>query len=184
MIQNFKNDLELLTSLQIFRKYFLSGACYTLGDDHHYRLKEEVCEHFSVEFNDVILVGSGKLGFSIKPNKRYVPFGDESDIDLAIVSTNLFERIWEEAYLYKKSSADWPNKNIFFKYVSEGWIRPDKLPPSKYFAFTERWWRFFNEITKSNRYGPYKIRAGLYYSHFFLKEYQTICIEQCIQEIN
>lgn len=183
MIEDFKKDLDSLSSLQIFRKHVLNGGCFALTEDNHYQLREEICDFFSVEFNDVILVGSGRLGFSLKPNKRFVPFGDDSDIDLAIVSTSLFEKIWNEAYLYKKSSADWPQANKFFKYLSEGWIRPDKLPPSEYFRFSGKWWDFFNELTKNNKYGPYKIRAGLYHSHFFLKEYQTICIEQCIQEV-
>ncbi|SEN30196.1 hypothetical protein [Nitrosomonas marina] len=184
MIEEFKKDLALLSSIQIFRKYVLNGSCFALSDENHYRLREEVCEHFKVEFNDVILVGSGRLGFSLKQSKRFSEFGEDSDIDLAIVSTPLFEKIWEEAYLFRKSAADWPNSNIFFRYLSEGWIRPDKLPPSEYFNFTKSWWDFFNNITKSNKYGPYKVRAGLYHSHFFLKEYQTICIEQCMQEIN
>lgn len=183
MIEDFKNDLISLSSLQIFRKYVLSGKSFALSEDDHYQLKEEVCDHFAVEYNNVILVGSGRLGFSIKPGKRFIPFGENSDIDLAIVSTSLFEKVWEEAYLYKKSSAYWPQSQKFFKYLSEGWIRPDKLPPSEYFRFSGSWWDFFNELTKSNKYGPFKIRAGLYHSHFFLQEYQTICIEQCIQEI-
>ena len=141
-----------------------------------------ICEQFEIEFNDVLIVGSGKLGFSIKPSRRFESFNNDSDIDIAIVSTPLFERVWQEAYLYKKSAADWPSSGHFFKYLADGGIRPDKLPPSSYFNFTADWWNFFNELTASNKFGPYKIRGGLYHSHFFLQEYQTICIDQCIQE--
>ncbi len=182
MKDNFKADLEALTSLKMYRKYILSGNCYALDEDQHYRLREEVCERFSIDFTDVFLVGSGKLGFSIKPDKRFGDFDDESDIDIAIVSPVLFEKVWQEAYSYKKSAADWPKANSFFRYLSEGWIRPDKLPSSTYFRFAGEWWDFFNDLTSSHKYGPFKVRAGLYHSHFFLKEYQTICIDQCIQE--
>lgn len=184
MIDDFRNDLTSLSSLQMYRKYILGGECFALNNDQHYKIREVVCEKFLVEFNDVIFVGSGRLGFSLKPDKRYMPFDDDSDIDLAIVSSSLFEKIWQEAYLYKKSEADWPKSNIFFKYLSGGWIRPDKLPSSKYFNFSGEWWDFFNKLTSSQLFGPYKIRAGLYHSHFFLKEYQSICIEQCMQEIS
>lgn len=184
MLEEFKSDLKLLSSIQIFRKYVLNGDTFLLGSNEYYQLREEVCENFSVEFSDVVMVGSGKLGFSLKQKKRFVSFGEDSDIDIAIVSAKLFNKIWEEAYLYKKSLADWPRADTFFRYLSEGWIRPDKLPPSEYFSFTEEWWKFFNDVTNSGKYGPYKIRAGLYYSHFFLKEYQSICIEQCMQEVN
>lgn len=184
MLEEFKADLNGLSSLQMIRKYILNGVCNVLNDDQHFLLKEEICEHFHVDFNNVILVGSGKLGFSIKAEKRFQSFGDDSDIDIAVVSGELFQKVWEEAYLYKKSGAYWPKSASFFKYLSEGWIRPDKLPTSGYFAFTARWWDFFNQITVSKRYGPYKVRAGLYHSMFFLQEYQKICIEQCIEELN
>jgi len=184
MLEDFKTDLKNLTSLQMIRKYILDGACHVLNHDQHFRLKEEICEHFEVDFGCVILVGSGKLGFSIKPERRFQSFGEDSDIDIAVVSPQLFQKVWMEAYLYKKGGAYWPKSSSFFKYLSEGWIRPDKLPSSTCFEFSETWWDFFNEITASNRYGPYKIRAGLYYSMFFLQEYQKICIDQCIEEIN
>jgi len=183
MIDNFKADLTGLDSNQLFRKYILTGSSFALSDENLYQLKEEVCDHFEIEFNDIVLVGSGKLGFSIKPSKRYQEFGEESDIDIAVVSTELFQKVWKEAFLYKRSGAYWPNSKIFFQYLSEGWIRPDKLPSSKYFSFSEKWWSFFNQITSKGRYTKVKIRGGLYHSWFFLQEYQKICIQQCIDEI-
>lgn len=183
MIDAFKADLRMLSSTQVIRKYIYNKNSDILGDAKNFELKEEICEHLKIAFNDVVLVGSAKLGFSIKPSKRYVAFGDDSDIDIAIVSTALFQKVWEEAFLYKKSGVDWPSGASFFKYLSQGWIRPDKLPMSEYFAFTGMWWDFFNNITSGKKYGPYKIRAGLYHSGFFLEEYQKICIEQCIEEL-
>ena len=183
MIHDFKADLLKLDSKQLFRKYILSGPAFALSDGNLYQLKEEICDHFEIEFNDIVLVGSGKLGFSIKPSKRYEEFGDESDIDVAVVSTELFQKVWKEAFLYKKSRAYWPNVKVFFQYLSEGWIRPDKLPSSRLYRFSENWRTFFNQITSDGRYAKVKIRGGLYHSWFFLQEYQKICIQQCIDEI-
>ena len=98
MLEEFKTDLNDLSSLQLIRKYILNGDCYILNSDQHFRLKEEICEYFKVDFNNVVLVGSGKLGFSIKAEKRFHAFGDDSDIDVAVVSADLFQKVWEEAY--------------------------------------------------------------------------------------
>jgi hypothetical protein len=182
-MDEFKNDLLSLNSLQIVRKHVFTGHSKVLDDDKFYQLKEDVCTEFKIDFNDVLLVGSGKMGFSIKPKRRYGVFNDESDLDRAVLSNTLFQQIWKEAYSYKKSGAYWPKQDEFFQYLSEGWIRPDKLPPSDYFEFTGKWWDFFNELTSSEKYGPYKIRAGLYQSWFFLEEYQKICVEECIEEV-
>ncbi|MDS3860554.1 hypothetical protein RIF25_06990 [Thermosynechococcaceae cyanobacterium BACA0444] len=142
MIEEFQQDLHILNSLQVYRKYVLGGTSYALNHDQHYKLREEVCEKFSVDFSDVILVGSGKLGFSLKRDRRFGLFNDDSDIDLAVVSRTLFEKVWEDVFLFKKSKADWPKSRHFFQYLSEGWIRPDKLPSSEYFKFSKEWWNF------------------------------------------
>jgi len=186
MVEAFKADLRILSSSEIVRKYVLSAPCpgHIITDEKQYQLKQEICNHFEIQFTDTVIVGSGKLGFSIKPSKRYECFGDDSDIDIAVVSTELFQKVWEEAYLYKKGGADWPGQNSFFKYLSAGWIRPDKLPSSDDFAFSAKWWDFFNTMTSLETYGPYKIRAGLYHSLFFLEEYQKKCVEECIEEIS
>lgn len=183
-MDDFKDDLVSLNSLQIVRKHVFNGQSKVLTDSQFYQLKEDVCTIFEIDFNDVLLVGSGKMGFSIKPSRRYGVFNDESDLDIAVVSNELFQKVWKEAYKYKKSGAYWPKQGEFFKFLSEGWIRPDKLPSSKYFGFTGKWWDFFNELTSTEKYGPYKIRAGLYQSWFFLEEYQKICVQECIEEVN
>lgn len=182
-MEDFKSDLTKLNSLQIVRKHVFNGQSKILSDATVYELKEEISSFLDVDFNDVQLVGSGKMGFSIKPSRRYGCFNDNSDLDIAIVSPFLFQKVWKEAFSYKKSGAYWPSSDSFFKFLSSGWVRPDKLPSSTHFAFTGRWWDFFNELTKSTKYGSYKIRAGLYQSWFFLEEYQKICVEQCMEEV-
>ena len=179
----FKTDLTTLEAKQIIRKWLLSGSAHVLTDDEEFELKDRTAEHFSVEYSEVTLVGSGKLGFSLVPGKRYRSFGDESDLDLAIISERLFTKVWKEAYIYKKSGAYWPKSSKFFQYLSSGWIRPDKLPLSTSFSFSEEWWDYFNNLTSSQDFGPYKIRGGLYHSWFFFFQYQMKCIEQCQNDL-
>ena len=183
MQTDFKRDLTTLNSTQMIQKYIYSGLCSEIPDDKLFLLKAEVSEFFGVNFNDVILVGSAKLGFSIAPKKTYNKFNDGSDIDIAIVSSKLFQEIWETASLYAKTGAFWENKKTFFEYVSHGWMRPDKLPNEKTFEMTKNWWEFFEQISSSQKYGPYKIRCGLYQSWFFLEEYQKKAIENCIIQV-
>jgi predicted nucleotidyltransferase len=184
MVDSFKTDLENLDSRQLFRKYILSGAAHALTPDALYLLREEVADHFGVEFNDVILVGSGKLGFSIKRSRRYLPFGEDSDIDLAVVSPKLFQEVWEEVYLHRASGQYWESYEQCAMYISKGWIRPDKLPSAFHFEFADKWWKFFQRLASDRKYGPYKIRGALYHSWFFFQEYQKISIQECIEQRN
>ena len=91
-LNQFKKDLSVLTSIQIVRKHIVSGDCFILSQDEYFDLRSEVAEHFGLHPNEVLVVGSAKLGFSVAPNSRYREFCDESDIDVAMVSSMLFEQ--------------------------------------------------------------------------------------------
>ena len=154
-----------------------------LSQREYFDLRSEVADHFRLHPNEVLVVGSTKLGFSVVPDKRYRLFRDTSDIDVALVSSALFDELWERVFRYKREGSYWPEYNDFVRYFFRGWIRPDKLPRSPMFHLREDWWNFFQTITNSGRYGSYNIRGGLYKSYFFLENYQTICVQRCIDNL-
>ena len=123
------------------------------------------------------MVGSAKLGFSIAPTQRYRPFGEESDIDLAVVSSQLFDTFAQATFDYWRHTPYWPQYQTCVKYMFRGWIRPDLLPPA--LAQRKRWWEFFQALTAEGTFGTYQIRAGLYKSWHYLDSYHSICIADC-----
>jgi hypothetical protein len=176
----FKRDLFELEEEEIIQKCFqhnMEPVC--ISNDTYFLLKSKISKHFGLHPIDVFMVGSGKLGFTIKPNEQFRQFGDSSDIDIAIVSEELFERFWKAVYLYKNEVKYWPKEERFKNYLLSGWIRPDLLPPAKRFSEAQEWWDFFRNLTASGEFGPYKISAGLYYSRFFFESYQKKCITLC-----
>ena len=63
-----------------------------------------ISESMGISFNSIMIVGSGKVGYSLSPTeeKMFKPFcadeqGDRktSDIDVAIISSDLFMKFWE-----------------------------------------------------------------------------------------
>ena len=44
--------------------------------------------------SDVLIVGSAKTGFSLDPDRYFVPFQEASDIDIAVVHEGLFDDVW------------------------------------------------------------------------------------------
>ena len=83
----FKEDLNVLPSIEIVRKYIISGECCYLSEHAYCNLRSEVACYFGLCSSEVLVVGSAKLGFSIAPHKRYCLFHDESDIDVVLVSS-------------------------------------------------------------------------------------------------
>ncbi len=171
---------------QVVQKHIIGGDCFTLTSDQHFELKRAIADKFSLNPHYVVVVGSAKLGFSIARTKRYRHFGNDSDIDIAIVSDRLFDEVWQQVFEYSESPGRdiyWDRDNAFKTYLFRGWIRPDKLPPPGGFAYKAEWFEFFRSLTASGAFGEYKIAAGLYRSMYFLERYQGICTMQCQQEL-
>lgn len=181
LIAAFKQNLASYLDNSMFtRRFILHGECAAIENRIHYDLKAEIASRFSLEVTtDVFVVGSAKLGFSIAPHKRFKPFNDTSDIDVAIINHELYKSIWHEVHEFKMSGEGWRQRRDFESYLSWGWIRPDKLPKSRYFSFTNEWWDFFRSLQQRRIGGPYKISGALYHDLDFLVRYQNNAVDLC-----
>lgn len=64
---------------------------------------------FSIDPKEVNITGSARLGQSLAPSKIGKPFGENSDLDIFIVSNDLFEKLKLE---FNEWSFDFESKNI------------------------------------------------------------------------
>lgn len=161
----------------------MSGGCAILTDSAYFQLRAAVAEKYEIHPNDVLVVGSSKLGFSIAPRKRYRHFGETSDVDLVIVSSDLFDQIWKAVHVFWHQGGYWDKHLDFKSYLFQGWIRPDKLPPARTFALANDWWKFFNTLSSGGRYSLYKIAGALYRDRYFLEAYQLRGVSACLEEL-
>lgn len=182
-LEEFKSDLTRMTPLQIVRKHVVFGDCAAMSQQDYFQLRQAVSAKFDLHPNNVLVVGSGKLGFSIAPNKRYKLFGDRSDLDVVIVSDTLFDSVWRDLYRYSSTVGYWEREDEFRKFLFRGWIRPDKLPPDQHFEFSKLWWEFFNDLSASREYSASRVVGAIYRSWDFLESYQTIAINGCVRAL-
>lgn len=163
------------------RKRILHGTPFVFAgrDDDFYAFRKRIAQNFSIPFHEVFITGSAKLGFSPLKNKK---FDFDSDIDVALVSPELFERIMRDIANYQMKFRRQRNVvreneltmyHEFLEYVAMGWIRPDKLPISfQMKAFKTGWFDFFRAISNGkSEVGNYKVNAGVFKSHQHLEEY-------------
>lgn len=148
-----------------------------------------------MHINQVKVVGSGKLGFSLNPKNLFNPFDklflqtkkkkDKSDLDIAVISNDLFEFIgkslfeytnyyrkkWEYNEFYDVHSAKDFNVPIcykFFEYFTKGWFRLDFKPVG--FDFCEE--GSFEELKqKVQSLTGRKIGLGIYQDWYYFKHY-------------
>lgn len=119
-IEDFKKDISDTykdTLVDVVRKYLINGSSYFFEletiTDNEYNIKSELSNILNIHSNNILIVGSAKLGFSIKPNREdrscyeFKSFRfdydsvneiEESDIDIAIIDENLFETKLQTIY--------------------------------------------------------------------------------------
>lgn len=180
-IMAFKARLEAQSPREVVQRFITGGVCVHLTEDAFESMRLRIAHNFSVHPTNIFVVGSAKLGFSIAPEKRWIPFNDESDIDVAIVSPELYLAVWRQIsdILTVDPTFRWKRKNLFAEKHLKGWLRPDALPPSPALALADEWFEFFRALTADQICGPYHINAGLYYDIHFLEQYQERAVEMC-----
>lgn len=184
-MNNFLEELTVTpdeSSLVDFcRRRSLHGtpAVFKENEDAYYSFRKRIAERFGINFHEVFITGSAKLGFS--PHKRKL-FDYDSDIDIAIISAELYDRIMSSIHDYQMelrenrkavSYNELKGYHKFLEYGAIGWMRPDMLPTS--FRINELksdWFDFFDSISHGkSEVGNYKVTGGAFKSYSHLERY-------------
>lgn len=187
-IAEFKRALGDLDDQCILDRFYYGRPAAKLEPDQDPALRRAVSIGLGVAMRDVLITGSAKLGFTTvpKPKKNrpiFSLFGDTSDVDVAIISQELFLKFWRRTLEFASSDPEWREIGEFRKYLSRGWIRPDKLPSSPEFPEKAEWFDFFQGLTSSGLYGRYSINGGIYYDERFWEQYATKALAHCRHEV-
>jgi hypothetical protein len=123
-----KEDLTKKTTYDFFVTYVAKSHCWYFSDYLKISkaemlssiddLREIISRALKINFNSIHLVGSAKVGFSLKPVKDFClqPFREsgeqQSDIDIALISNELFF-YWRHLVKVKKRNIDTPETTFF-----------------------------------------------------------------------
>jgi hypothetical protein len=188
----------------IYEKWIACDECRGEVDFDVARMRASIADEFDLQPEAVRLVGSAKLGFTIIDKRKrsvnagrgqqsnehsehrpmFSEFSINSDVDVAIVSAELFDSIWKQCFEYWSlaefnDSTAWARGRDFRDYFFRGWMRPDKLPTGNAFPLSNDWFDYFKDQTSQRLAGDFKITAGVYRDDEFLRNYQTIAIKKC-----
>jgi hypothetical protein len=185
-VNEFKNDLSTLEFIRVVRKHITTGSSAVLAPSVYYELRDEVADHFKIHPSAVVLIGSGRTGFSLKPSKRFEAFGDASDLDLAIVSREKFDEYWDLVFAHWQSNRLWSRTRRYRHFLRElfkGWIWPRRLPPGPRFKKALEWVEFEDRLGRERFRGLRSVGARLYRTWDRLEAYQAIHVRQCLHAI-
>jgi hypothetical protein len=166
---------EKVSSRFIARRLFLYDLSWVFSKDPNrgFAVQNEISEKYAVPFSAVKIVGSAHLGYSYYKKREFI--AKESDLDIALVSPQLFQKYSEWVYWTTKRYTDlskFQRKNglsvaqNFRDNLSMGYFRPDLMPSSskKY-----EWFSFFNQLSTRHTDLFKSINAGIYLSEGFFE---------------
>lgn len=167
--------------LDFCRRRSLHGtpAVFNGDEDAYYEFRKRIGNKFEINYHDVVITGSAKLGFS--PHKAKV-FDYDSDIDVAIISGKLYDVVMFSIQNYqmelrenRRAVSEYELKKYhkFLEYGAIGWMRPDLLPTSfRVSTLKNDWFDFFSSISYGkSEIGNYKVTAGAFKSYSHLERY-------------
>ncbi len=211
----FKTDLKqgILNPEEIFQKHLIDGITYYFQrEDSHpsleYSIKSIISEAFAVPIREVLIIGSGKLGFSLRPDNLFNEFDflysssklnkDKSDLDIAVVSNRLHENIGKRLYGYTAAyQKKWKTNEYYseekakvlpvplcykyFEYYTKGWFRPDFKPQGFEFCTNGRYEELKGKLYKTiNR----KVGMAIYQNWFYFMDYHVSNISNLKFKLN
>lgn len=200
MLKQFKEDISKdLNSEFIVQKYLIDGDAFFFREyfpNEEFEFKKGLADVLNVHIRDIAILGSGKLGFSLKPNEvesalyefkefdfnfKFDSNKEKSDLDVAIISDSLFEYFLKDIYIrtnrYSAIPDGWSerrerNRKSFSYYALKGWFRKD---------FLYAGYEYENQILEfiDNYKKKYKrdINLGLYKSWFYFENYHSSNID-------
>jgi hypothetical protein len=146
-IESFKKNCIDLNPDVFVQKFLIDDETFffkEIKSGEEFDFKKDIASILGVHIRDIVIVGSGKFGFSLKPdegseglylfkefdhNNKKESSEKKSDLDIAIVSSFLFDKellnLYNHTGFYKNT---WDNRNSFGKYALKGKLAIRFLP--------------------------------------------------------
>jgi hypothetical protein len=144
--------------------------------------KKRLASFLEVDPYEMVLTGSGAIGYSLSPHKNYREYNDKSDIDVAVISSHHFEIAWR--YL-RQSRTRWLSisrqaKNAIEEhrknYVFTGTIATDSF--LALLPFGKRWQQGLDEMSKHAPTVGRDVKLRIYRDYDALRYYQMTGIKK------
>lgn len=143
------------------------------------QLRSSLASALDCADDDVLVVGSAKLGYSLAPHKYGQPFTDESDIDVVIISRRLYEAVWlsvlrwhyTRRYRLPPADRKWDKarrNDFYWGYLNpvgfqyRGLSSPRELRKAK--KISTQWFNAFQQLGRFPAFAERKVSGRLYCS--------------------
>ena len=152
---------------EVVDQFVFQGVPYVFaGRDADYRvLRRHISSGLGIAPGEMTLVGSGRIGFSLSPETFGRPFSETSDLDVVVVSADLFDVAWLDL-LRARPRYRWlrPWVQQWYddhkRHVYYGRIWPARLPGV--IGLSTRWFEVFKSLSRYPELADREVHGLLY----------------------
>ena len=179
-VDDFKSLLLSKPLNVVVQDYIFQDAPYVFRDRPQALkiLKQHLYTALKLSEENIVVVGSAQIGFSLNPDNFPRQFSDESDIDILTVDEVLFDKIWmtllEWQYPLRLSKlgkvlGEWARfrrKEIYYGWLVpseikyEGLSLPDMLKPLR--DISTSWFNAFQSLSLHPEFASRDVSGRLY----------------------
>jgi hypothetical protein len=189
-IDQLKSEILIHEPRDFVEKHIIRGVNNYVTDKQLEIIQNSVSRATGIKVQpcEIIIVGSAKLGYGLFEKKQkdqdvlpaFRPFSGNSDIDIAFVSSTLFDAVWNELASYAHGKPWMPHRmDKLGDYLVYGWIRPDHIPREARLRTYDIWRDTIRRLTASTYFHRRKLSGALYRDLEFLTKYQARGIAHC-----
>lgn len=95
-VDEFKRMLQQSEPIELAREFVLADVVHALPTEDEYKAFREKVRMLLPATEFTSIVGSGNWRYSLNPDKLLNEYHQKSDIDVAVVSAQLYQEIWDE----------------------------------------------------------------------------------------
>lgn len=184
-----RNTLLLIEPKRFVSRYLFEPVPHAFRNDLDLWVswKEKLSAHLEIDPYEIVLTGSGAIGYSLNPKNNYKAFHKGSDIDVGVISLHHFELAWR--YL-RKTRPEWLSlparthralqahrKN----YVFSGTIATDIILPL--LPFGRSWQGGLDDMAAREPTKGRDVKLRIYRDYEALRAYQAHGIERLRNEL-
>jgi hypothetical protein len=190
-LESFQRDIARpdLPIRSVVRRHVITGDPVAITRDQYFDLRDQVGKEFNIHPTNIILVGSCRTGFTLKKGERgrYRLCRPDSDLDIAVVSPELFNKLWDAAFSLAEADRMWrveQKTRWLIRDMFEGKVRPHTLPRRDEFKLANDWKSFFDTVSRERAFGTGRKVSGFVYSSWHrLEAYQERLVQMCRDEL-
>lgn len=164
--------------------YLFERVPFAFSDDldNWIAWKSHLATKLDVDPRNVVLTGSGAIGFSLNPTKSFKAFDETSDIDCGVISPHHFDLAWrylrqlEPSWLSLPPESKRAIRTHRTRYVFSGTIATDSILALLPFGLS--WQSALDTMSKTNPTLGRDVKLRIYKDYDALRHYQARGIQR------